>query len=94
MPNYEPEVVPLSSVIRDNSPSSRLLDALRSYIGRELRRIAVSSFSTDDILLKELHVEPAKPRDGMIILADGTDFNPGSGAGFYGRKAGVWVLLG
>ena len=39
-------------------------------------------------------VAPAKPREGMIRLADGTLWNPGSGSGFYGYRAGAWRLLG
>lgn len=67
---------------------------LEAYLARELRRIAAAFLGVEDILLDVLHVEPSKPRNGMIILADGSDFNPGSGAGFYGRSAGAWVFLG
>jgi hypothetical protein len=44
--------------------------------------------------LQELHAEPLKPRTGMIVLADGTDWNPGGGQGFYGYYAGAWNKLG
>lgn len=64
------------------------------YIADELREIAAQFREVDSIQLEELHAAPDRPRDGMIILADGTDFNPGSGAGFYGRSAGAWVFLG
>lgn len=40
------------------------------------------------------YVEPTKVFDGMIVLADGTNWNPGSGAGFYGYRAGAWRFLG
>jgi hypothetical protein len=43
------------------------------------------------VLLQVLNVAPDKPRDGMVVLADGTNWNPGSGAGFYGRSGGAWV---
>ena len=39
------------------------------------------------------HVEPIRPRDGMIRRADGTDWNPGDGEGLYMRIAGSWVKL-
>ena len=42
----------------------------------------------------ELHVEPTRPRAGLVVLADGTDWDPGSGAGFYGYYAGAWHKLG
>lgn len=36
---------------------------------------------------------PSSPANGMIAYADGTSWNPGSGAGFYGYQAGAWVKL-
>ena len=80
---YEPEAVPFDE------------KSLSEYLGRELRRIA-SEFASgaDHILLPELHNEPAKPRDGMVVLADGSDWNPGSGAGYYGYQSAAWTFLG
>ena len=41
------------------------------------------------------HVEPAKPREGMLRYADGSDWNPGgTGVGLYRYTAGGWVLIG
>lgn len=48
----------------------------------------------DFMVLKKLNKEPAKRRTGMVVLADGSDWDPGSGAGFYGYNAGAWVKLG
>lgn len=48
----------------------------------------------DFMLLKKLNKEPTKRRNGMVVLADGTNWNPGSGAGFYGYNSGSWVKLG
>ena len=46
--------------------------------------------------LKYLHVAPAKTFPGMIIAADGTDFNPGTGVGIYQRNEAntAWRLVG
>ena len=44
--------------------------------------------------LQMLYAAPDKPRDGLIVLADGTNWNPGAGAGFYGYRAGSWRFLG
>ena len=44
--------------------------------------------------LEELHVEPSKPREGMLVLADGSDWDPGSGQGVYAYYNGVWNKLG
>ena len=64
------------------------------YLRQELQSIAEALAEVDEIQVVELNVEPIRPRNGQIILADGTNFNPGSGAGFYGRSAGAWVFLG
>ena len=79
------------------SPSrSATLDvsSLATWVMDELLRISAAFGSVESVLLPVLNVEPDKPRDGMIILVDGTNFNPGAGAGFYGRSAGAWVKLG
>ena len=46
------------------------------------------------LLLATSYKTPEKPQDGMIVKADGTHWNPGSGAGFYGYSGSAWVLLG
>jgi len=46
------------------------------------------------MLLATSYVAPGKPQDGMIVKADGTHWDPGSGAGFYGYRNGAWQLLG
>ena len=69
-------------------------EALRRFVVEELRKVAGALGEVESLLLEVRHVSPTKPRDGMIVLADGTDWNPGSGAGFYGRSNGAWVLLG
>ena len=39
------------------------------------------------------YVVPLKPEEGMTVVADGTSWNPGSGAGTYEYKGGTWVKL-
>ena len=46
-----------------------------------------------DSLHKIWHVAPGKPREGMLVYADGTDWNPGSGAGYYVYYAGAWHAM-
>lgn len=42
-----------------------------------------------------LHAEPpGKLEDGMEVEADGTNWDPGSGAGKYVLRGGVWVFIG
>ena len=44
-------------------------------------------------LLNTIHAQPSKPREGMVVHADGTNWDPGSGAGRYERVGGAWVKL-
>jgi hypothetical protein len=44
--------------------------------------------------LQVLAVEPARLRDGMEVEANGTTWDPGSGAGKYILRSGVWVFIG
>lgn len=66
---------------------------LRSWLARELRLLANAFGSIDNVKLPALAAEPEKYSNGMIVYADGTNWNPGSGAGFYGRESGAWVKL-
>jgi hypothetical protein len=66
-----------------------------TYAFNELQDLAQAlSGSQEFSLLQVLHVEPDKPRDGMIIVADGTDWNPGSGEGPYAYVGGSWLFMG
>lgn len=77
----------------ESPPNS--LDELRAYVLRELQRISGTfQAGVDAIYLPTLHSEPAKPRNGMIVLADGTDWDPGSGGGYYGYYNSAWQFLG
>lgn len=67
---------------------------LAEYLQRELSRIAAEFTLIEEGRGKPiLYVEPPKLRDGMLVYADGTAWNPGSGAGFYERRGGAWVKL-
>ena len=46
------------------------------------------------LLLAALQGARKKPQDGMIVKADGTHWNPGSGAGYYGYTSGSWSFWG
>ena len=76
------------------TPPAGDLETLRAFIDRELVELERSFYNLDQIRLKETNVAPTKPRAGDVRLADGTNWNPGSGAGFYGYYAGAWSKLG
>lgn len=67
---------------------------LRQLIQQELEQIAVKLQAPDFHIYKKLTAAPTKPREGMVVYADGTDWNPGSGEGFYGYYAASWKKLG
>lgn len=39
------------------------------------------------------YTAPGKPRKGMRRYADGTSWNPGSGAGLYSFNGTTWILV-
>lgn len=63
-----------------------------AYVQQELQTLAqaLSSISVPHITFAELHVAPAKPRDFMVVAADGTDWDPGAGKGLYVYYSGAW----
>lgn len=63
------------------------------YVFRELNRISVALFTEVYLNLEKKFVEPTRPQDGDVSYADGTSWNPGSGAGIYAYINGVWVKL-
>lgn len=66
------------------------------FLGDELHRIARAMDEPKDMIMLEMrYVAPAKPKDGMVVLADGTSWNPSAGGqGFYGYYGGSWKKLG
>lgn len=67
------------------------------FLRDELERIASAMQSPVQMLaLDILHVAPDRlPTDRVpIVFADGTDWDPGSGAGVYAYYSGAWNKLG
>ena len=80
---YQPRIVPIEP------------DDIPRFLNEELPRISREmSGASDYIMLNVLNVEPDKPRAGMLVEADGTNWDPGSGAGTYIYRSGAWVKLG
>jgi hypothetical protein len=71
------------------------LDSLRAYVQTELEQLSgiLQVLMSQQLQLVERHVLPAKPREGVIVFADGTDWNPGAGRGVYVFSSGSWVKL-
>jgi len=53
---------------------------------------ALQEFET--LKLQESNVQPIRPREGMMAFADGVNWDPGSGKGFYVYTNGAWVKSG
>lgn len=76
-------------------PSNVPLDDLAGFLRSELDRISQAIGTADDMLnLDTLYAQPNKFREGAICKADGTVWNPGSGAGVYCFYDGIWNKLG
>ena len=66
-----------------------------AWIVQELQSVSRSTYGAAPFLQLQVQSrEPTKLNDGMVALADGTDWDPGSGAGVYARIGGAWVKLG
>lgn len=64
-------------------------------VQEELNKIAQAMETADPFMtLDTLYAAPKKYREGTIVKADGTTWNPGSGAGVYCYRAGAWRFLG
>ena len=80
---YTPEVAP-------NDPA-----VLAEFLNREFARVSIAILLIAAGSVEETFVAPAKPRTGMLRLADGTNWNPGAGRGiyFYDENSSSWIKL-
>jgi len=76
------------------SPPPAKPEELSAYLSREFQRMSEVITNIADGNYDVTYVAPAKPRQGDIRFADGTDWNPGSGEGLYiYLSAGSWSKL-
>lgn len=79
--------------VASNVPSSP--DEIPAFLAQELPRIEQSrTDGADALYLQMSYKAPERLTEGMIVLADGTAWNPGSGAGCYLYRAAAWRFLG
>lgn len=79
--------------VRSTPNNINTVEDLLRFVLDELKSVELQ-FNEQDVLdLRPIGAEPKRPRDGMIVYADGTGWNPGSGAGPYVRRAGAWTPL-
>lgn len=79
---YQPLMLPTTS-----------LEDLTRAVNNELGLIAAELKKLD---LVEYHSAPTKPFQGLRVIADGTNWNPGSGRGVYWYDASdaSWNFMG
>lgn len=64
------------------------------FLSRELLALANNDTQQrPQVFLQTLNVAPTKPRAGMIVKADGTNWNPKTGPGLYAYNSGAWVPI-
>lgn len=65
-----------------------------AWASQEFNRIAqVINGGVPALILTPQAVAPSKPREGMVANANGTNWNPGGGAGLYQYLSSAWVKL-
>lgn len=68
---------------------------LPQYLLLEFQKIQSALQENPINFIEVKNVAPSRIKQGDIVYADGTNFNPGSGEGVYFRNAaGSWVKLG
>lgn len=86
MPRYSPGQPPFDPAM------------LAQYLTDELNRVAASVGALYDGEHEVLYAAPAKPQLGMVVYADGTQWDPGDGPGAYSYEGtatanATWVKL-
>lgn len=74
----------------DQTSLATLSNSLRIELIRLVQHL---NSQNDSIALRTLHAEPTRTMEGMVVKADGTNWNPGGGAGVYAYIGGSWVKL-
>lgn len=88
---YDDGYEPLPMALLTSDPA---LQILTLYLEKELNEIAKEfKLLREGRGLRPRHTTPTKPRDGQLAVADGTDWDPGSGAGLYLYQSGSWNKL-
>jgi len=78
---------------RFNSTNAQTLDALQRYVLDNFRRISDAFVTVESPTIPSLISEPEFPVEGQLAIADGTGWNPGSGAGTYVYRNAQWRKL-
>ena len=64
------------------------------FVYSELQKISIAIAALAKGHLDKSYAAPTKPREGDLMYADGTTYNPGSGQGIYAYYGAAWHFLG
>lgn len=81
-------------VYTPRNPPAALFEAnpeLALWLQDEFRDVARAGQEAPEVRFNVLHVPPTKPRPGMTVYADGTNWNPGDGEGLYTFVDDAWI---
>ncbi len=67
---------------------------LAEWTRKEFEKIEQGFALSDFVRLKSLSAEPKRLLEGLVVLADGVAWNPGSGQGVYAYYNSSWHKLG
>lgn len=71
---------------------------LPQYLAQEQTKVLQEFVAPKEYLVMQVnHVAPRVPSDNltaMLAIADGSDWDPGSGAGLYRYQNGSWTFIG
>lgn len=76
-----------------NIPNVSSQEDLMRWVVDEFKKVAEAASETTALDLRPVHAEPLRPREGMIVFADGTNWDPGAGIGVYSFINGAWSKL-
>lgn len=84
------------SYIPNRSMPDPTSETFRGWLLDELMRVSLSqsSLSVNSVTLGTTTVEPIKVYEGLTVLADGVNWNPGGGQGVYTYYNSTWNKLG
>lgn len=83
----------MAQLINEIEQTPQTTEEVVEYLQRVMPQVAQGLRLFDDSLLNKTHVEPDKTEDGMVRYADGSDWNPGEGQGYYFHDGSSWTKL-
>jgi hypothetical protein len=67
---------------------------LSEYVKRQLQKIGDALALAEDGRFETRAVSPTRPEEAQIAYADGSNWNPGSGEGYYYFDGAAWQFMG